>query len=78
MSTQLNVRIPDELIEALDRAAKAGRYKNRSEAVKDAVRMFVRRYEMGAIGKKIKVLAERNASKYNAKEAVIRAHEDEE
>lgn len=78
MSVQLNVRIPENLIEDLDKAAKAGRYKNRSEAVKEAVRLFVRRYEMEAIERKIKVLAERNASKYNATEAVIRAHEDEE
>ena len=78
MSTQLNVRIPDELIKGFDRAAKTGRYKNRSEAVKEAIRMFVRRYEMEALEKRIKVLAERNATKYNATEAVIRAHENEE
>ena len=40
-SNIVQARVPSELVKQLDRLVKAGYYKNRSEAIVDALRHFV-------------------------------------
>ena len=78
MSVQLNVRTSENMLKGIDKTVSKGLYKNRSEAVNEALRLFLRQYEMGVIERRMKVLAERNASGYNATRAVVESHEKEE
>jgi len=78
MSVQINVRTSEALVKKIDAAVKEGLYRNRSDAVNQALLLLSRQYEMGLIEKRMKALAEKNAGKYNATDAVIRSHEEED
>ena len=41
MSVQLNVRANEKVVEKIDELVKVGQYKNRSEAVNEALNIFV-------------------------------------
>ncbi|MFZ2455567.1 MAG: ribbon-helix-helix domain-containing protein [Candidatus Altiarchaeia archaeon] len=44
MSVQLNVRTSESIVAKIDEMVKEGAYRNRSEAVNEALRVFVSRY----------------------------------
>jgi Arc/MetJ-type ribon-helix-helix transcriptional regulator len=45
MSVQLNVRTSELIVEKIDAMIKEGAYRNRSEAVNEALRIFVDQYK---------------------------------
>ncbi|MFZ2456001.1 MAG: ribbon-helix-helix protein, CopG family [Candidatus Altiarchaeia archaeon] len=78
MSVHINVRISDDLAKKIDDAVKEGVYSSRSDAVKEALLILSRSYEMDLLEKRMKVLAEKNKGKYNATDAVIGSREEED
>jgi Arc/MetJ-type ribon-helix-helix transcriptional regulator len=77
MSVHINVRVSEELIKTVDSAVKQGVYKSRSDAVNEALTMLSRSYQMARLEKRMRALAEKNAGKYSATDAIIRSHEEE-
>ncbi|MBN2251361.1 MAG: ribbon-helix-helix protein, CopG family [Candidatus Altiarchaeota archaeon] len=51
MSVMLSMRITEDLLEEIDKKVKDAGYKNRSEAVKEALKLFVREYPQRRVGK---------------------------
>jgi Arc/MetJ-type ribon-helix-helix transcriptional regulator len=66
------------MLKGIDKTVSKGLYKNRSEAVNEALRMFLRQYEMGLLERKMKVLAEKNVGRYSATRAIVKSHEEED
>lgn len=51
--TQLMARVPDALVEALDRLVADGVFETRSEAVRSALTLLVDRHRRGEIARRI-------------------------
>ena len=77
MSTQLNVRTTPVLVHELDKVVMEGYFRNRTEAVNEALRLLVRRYQMMRLDGKMQKLREKNRGLPSLTEAVIRSHEEE-
>ena len=60
MSSQLNVRTSETLINELDRLVKHGLFRNRTEAVNEGIRILIRRYKAMKIGEKIDTIAKKH------------------
>ncbi|MFH0863395.1 MAG: hypothetical protein V1875_10280 [Candidatus Altiarchaeota archaeon] len=54
-----------------------GYFRNRTEAVNEALRLLVRRYQMMRLDGKMQKLREKNRGLPSLTEAVIRSHEEE-
>ncbi|MGD2248489.1 MAG: ribbon-helix-helix domain-containing protein [Candidatus Methanofastidiosia archaeon] len=58
--SQLNVTTSDTLIKALDQLIDSGIFKNRTEAVNEAIRLLIRRYKKMKITDNINKIAKEN------------------
>lgn len=78
-SVQLNIRTSEEMIHALDQVIDQGLFRNRTEAVNEAIRMLIRRYKIMKIAERIDRIAEKNLGEGSLIEALfeIRNEEDE-
>jgi len=78
MSVQLNVRTTKTLVDEIDNVVKQGRYRNRSEAVNDALRLFIRQYEMRKIEERMNYLAKKARGGPSLTKAVMESHDEED
>jgi len=73
MSIMLNVRVPEAVAAEIDAAVKEGLYKNRSEAVNEALRLLVGQYKIKRAGKILRETAYGQAYNAGRKDAVNEA-----
>lgn len=78
MSVQLNVRTSETLLKEIDETVKEGLYKNRSEAVNEALKLLLRQYKINRLQKQMNILAEKNRTPYSATRAVIESREEDD
>lgn len=77
-SVQVNVRTTPVILQELDGIVKKGYYRNRSEAVNEALRLLIRRYKMMTLEHKMKKIRKGTEKLGNVTEAVIESHEEED
>ena len=77
-STQLNVRTSETLLDELDTVVKNGMYRNRTEAVNEAIRWLIRRYKVMKIADKIDSIAEKDLGDRSLTEALMEVREEED
>jgi len=77
-SAQLNVRTSDTLIEELDRVISSGMFRNRTEAVNEAIRLLIRRYKVMKIAENIDAIAKENTGKGTITDALSAIREEED
>ncbi len=78
MSVQLNVRTTPVLVEEIDRVVHKGYFRNRTEAVNEALRLLIRRYQLEVVEKRMQTLAEGNVGLPSATDAVVDARSEED
>lgn len=78
MSVQLNVRTTPVLMDELDLVVEEGLFRNRTEAVNEAIRLLVRRYSALKIGTKIEDLSSEGVGKPSVTEALIEARKEDD
>ncbi len=78
MSMQLNVRTTPVLINELDSVVRKGYFRNRTEAVNEAIRLFIRRYRMMKLVDKMKNVKEGTEKLPSPARAIMESHEKEE
>ena len=78
MSTQLNVRTTPVLINELDRVVSQGYFRNRTEAVNEALRLLVRRYHLMKLEGQMQNVSEKTKGLPSVTKAVINAHAEED
>jgi Arc/MetJ-type ribon-helix-helix transcriptional regulator len=76
MSVQLNVRTSESLIKEIDKTVKEGLYKNRSEAVNEALRLLVRQYRVRKADKVMRETAEKLKGYPSLTKAVLESREE--
>lgn len=77
-TAQLNIRTPEGLIQDLDQMVVSGYFKNRTEAVNEAIRLLIRRYRILLASKKIDEIGENNFGEGSLTEMMIQARKEEE
>ena len=78
MSVQLNVRTTPVLIEEVDNVVHKGYFRNRTEAVNEALRLLIRRYHVMKLEERIEKISEKTKGLSNLTDAVVRSHEEED
>ena len=63
-SAQMNIRTSKMLIGELDTLVDHGLFRNRTEAVNEAIRILIRRYKAANIAQKIQKTAQKKPMKY--------------
>jgi len=77
-STQLNVRTSPALVHELDVIVDSGLYRNRTEAVNEALRLLIRRYRIMKIADQIKELAETSEIDASLTKALLDSREEDD
>lgn len=78
MSVHLNVRTTPTLVHEVDSFVEKGIFRNRTEAVNEAIRLLIRSYHMAAMEKRIDLIGENTKDLPSVTEAVIKSHEEED
>lgn len=78
MSVQLNVRTTPVLVDEVDKVVKEGYFRNRTEAVNEALRLLVRRYHMMQLGQRMDKVGEGNKGKASVTESLFAAREEDD
>jgi Arc/MetJ-type ribon-helix-helix transcriptional regulator len=77
-STQLNVRTSPALVHELDVIVESGLYRNRTEAVNEALRLLIRRYRIMKIADQIKEIAGSSEVDKSLTKALLDAREEDD
>ena len=77
-STQLNVRTSPALVHELDIIVESGLYRNRTEAVNEALRLLIRRYRIMKIADQIKEMAETSDIDKSLTKALLDSREEDD
>ena len=77
-SVQLNVRTSPIIIDELDRIVDHGLFRNRTEAVNEAMRLLIRRYKVMNIAEKIESIAKKNLGVGSVTEALLASREEDD
>lgn len=78
MSVQLNIRTTPVLIDELDKVVRKGYFRNRTEAVNEAIRLFIRRYSMMKLGERMENVKEGTDKLPSPARAIMKSHEEED
>jgi len=78
VSTQLNIRTSPILLSELDAIVKKGMFRNRTEAVNEALRLLIRRYRVMKIADKIEEMGKTSDIDKNITDALIEAREEDD
>ncbi|MEA3255416.1 MAG: hypothetical protein U9Q22_06240 [Candidatus Altiarchaeota archaeon] len=78
MSVQLNIRTTPVLIDELDKVVRKGYFRNRTEAVNEAIRLFIRRYSMMKLGERMEKVKEGTDKLPSPARAIMISHEEED
>ena len=76
-SVQVNIRTTPFLAKELDVIVKEGYFRNRTEAVNEAIRLLIRRYELSKIKASIESIRE-DTEKYPELSGVVESMREEE
>ena len=77
-SVQLNVRTSPIIIDELDRIVDHGLFRNRTEAVNEAMRLLIRKYKVMRIAEKIESIAKENLGTGSLTEALLASREEDD
>jgi len=77
-SPQPSIKISKTLIEALDSLIKQGVFRNRNEAVKEGIRLLIRRYKATQIAEKIDQIAEGKHGEGNLTKKLLELRKEED
>ena len=77
-TTQMNIRTSETLLLELDTVVKTGMFRNRTEAVNEAIRLLVRRYKIMKIAHKIDKISENYMDRDSLTEALMEVREEED
>jgi Arc/MetJ-type ribon-helix-helix transcriptional regulator len=77
-TVQLNIRTPEGLIQDLDQMVGSGYFKNRTEAVNEAIRLLIRRYRILQVSKRIDEIGESNFGEGSLTEALKESRKEED
>ncbi len=77
-ATQLNIRTTDTILHELDSVVKNGLFRNRTEAVNEAIRLLIRRYRVMELSTKIDMIAQSNFGEGTLTEALKAVREEED
>jgi len=78
MSSQLNVRTTPVLISELDKVVSQGYFRNRTEAVNEALRLLLRRYQLMRLEGRMQKVGKRIKGRPSVTDAVIKSHMEED
>jgi Arc/MetJ-type ribon-helix-helix transcriptional regulator len=78
VSSQLNIRTSETLIDELDYLVNNGIFRNRTEAVNEGIRLLIRRYKAIKIAKKIDQIAKDTKSKGSLTKTLLELREEED
>ena len=74
----MNIRTSETLLLELDTVVKTGMFRNRTEAVNEAIRLLVRRYKIMKIAHKIDKISENYMDRDSLTEALMEVREEED
>lgn len=74
----MNVRTTPFIIEEIDGIVKKGYFRNRTEAVNEALRFLIRRYKMAKTEKRIEKIREGTSALPSVTQAVVTSHGEED
>ena len=77
-ATQLNIRTTDALMHELDSFVNNGLFRNRTEAVNEAIRLLIRRYRVMELSTKIDQIAQGNFGEGTLTEVLKAVREEED
>ena len=77
-SVQLNIRTSPILLDEIDTIVNKGLFRNRTEAVNEAIRLLIRRYKVMKIAEKIENIANQNLGNGSLTQALLDAREEED
>ena len=76
--TQVNVRLPKELVDDIDEMVKEGRFPSKTDAFSEALRLLLRTMKGDELAKKIDRIREGTETFSSSAEAVVASHEEED
>jgi len=76
MSVQINVRTSEDLVKELDEEVKSGLYKNRTEAINEAIMLLVRRDRMRKIEERMRRISKKLEGKPSVSRALMESREE--
>ena len=74
----LTIKATPVLVKELEYAVTAGQYKNKSEAIFEAVNLLVRKHKLKKIRERIMKSGEGTESMPSLTDAVVKSHEEED
>lgn len=77
-SIQLNIRTSPILLDEIDTIVNNGLFRNRTEAVNEAMRLLIRRYKVMRIVEKIEDLASQNMGTGSLSQALLDARKEDD
>ncbi|MDG6220681.1 MAG: hypothetical protein QCI38_04445 [Candidatus Thermoplasmatota archaeon] len=77
-SAQLNVRTSPVILDELDMIVEKGLFRNRTEAVNEALRFLIRRYKMMKIAEQIETTAKNVKIDANLADVLLSSREEED
>jgi len=77
-STQMNIRTSPVLLDEIDLIVKSGMFRNRTEAVNEALRLLIRRYRIMKVAEQITDLARSNELDKDLTKLLIESREEDE
>ncbi|MFH0860760.1 MAG: ribbon-helix-helix domain-containing protein [Candidatus Altiarchaeota archaeon] len=78
MSVQLNVRTTPVLVDEVDKVVEKGYFRNRTEAVNEALRLLIRRYQLMRLEERMNKVGERTRELPSVTDAVVNSHREED
>ena len=78
MSVQLNVRTTPVLMDEIDKVVNEGLFRNRTEAVNEALRLLVKRYRMIHLEQKMDRIAKENVGKKSVTESLFESRKEDD
>jgi len=78
MSVQLNVRTTPMLVQELDKVVGEGYFRNRTEAVNEALRLLVRRYHLMQLGQRMDGVAAGGVGKAGVTDSLLEARAEDD
>jgi len=78
MSVQLNVRTTPVLVNEVDKVVKKGYFRNRTEAVNEALRLLIRRYQLMKLEERMNKVSEKTRGLSSVTDAVVNSHVEED
>ena len=77
-SVQINARTSQILLDEIDTIVEKGLFRNRNEAINEALRMLVRRYKVMKVAAQIESMSLKDSTEKSLTEALLSSREEED